>query len=181
MDCVAPSSIQFADLGLRKGAIRLNGSQKAGILIFAVAVALVSTPFILNFYYQAGYNQALQDSQGNNYNIRNPTYTEALQFTATDQTDKNIHNEETYTCTNFAADFKNNAFDAGYQCGYVEIVFVELAHAIVCFNTTDQGLIFIEPQDDQVVTLKVGTVYWDRTIYETPDFDDTVVRYTIVW
>ena len=68
----------------------------------------------------------------------------------------------------------------GYRCGYVYITFPKLAHAIICFDTVDQGLIFIEPQDDRIVTLTIGEVYWDRTYYVTED-DDTIIDYGIVW
>jgi len=131
--------------------------------------------------YEDGYQKGVIDGAGRGYNIRDPTYQEVLSFVVSDQTDKNQYNEETYTCVNFAADFKNNAFQAGYRCGYVIIEFPELGHAIVCFNTTERGLVFIEPQDDEIVTtLIVGEHYFDRTKYEIT-YDDTVVRFMIVW
>jgi len=131
--------------------------------------------------YDNGYAVGLEDGAGHGYVIRDPTYQEALQFINDDRTDANQYDEETYTCANFAADFKNNAFDEGYRCGYVEIEFPVYAHAAVCFNTIDKGLIFIEPQDDEIVSVRIGYTYWDRTIYEPPTYDDTVVRYMIVW
>lgn len=131
--------------------------------------------------YDSGYSQGLDDGAGHGYTIRDPTYQEALQFINDDRTDANQYDDETYTCANFAADFKNNAFKEGFQSGYVIIEFPVWGHAIVCFNTIDRGLIFIEPQADEIVSLRVGYVYWDRTIYEAPDYDDTVVRYMIVW
>jgi hypothetical protein len=97
------------------------------------------------------------------YNIRDPTYQEALQFTYSDQTDKNQYGQS-YTCINFADDFVNKAMIAGYRCGYVTIEFPEINHAIVCFNTTDNGSIFIEPQNDELVTLATGQSYLGRTI-----------------
>ena len=131
--------------------------------------------------YNVGYLKGVEDGVGRGYNIRDPTYQEVLTFIASDQTDKNQYNEENYTCANFAADFKNHAFEAGYRCGYVLIEFPDAAHSINCFNTTDKGLIFIEPQDDNIVSLTIGQPYWNRTIYESPTYNDTIVRYTIVW
>lgn len=130
--------------------------------------------------YDSGYTQGVTDGAGRGYNIRDPTYQEALQFVSLDQTDKNQYNEESYTCHHFTADFKNNAFEAGYRCGYVAIDFPDGGHAIVCFITTDQGLIFIEPQSDEIVTLTVGQPYWDRAKYIVT-YDDTVVGFTIIW
>jgi len=103
------------------------------------------------------------------YNIRDPTYQEALQFMCSDQTDKNQYNQS-YTCINFANDFINNALNEGYRCGYVIIESPETSHAIVCFNTSDNGLIFIEPQTDELVTLTTGqrfSITW-RIVSEFP-------------
>ena len=103
-------------------------------------------------------------------NLRDPTHTEALQFIRSDETDRNQYNQS-YKCTNFATDFMNNAFRTGYRCGYVTIEFPESSHAIVCFNTSDKGLIFIEPQTDEIVALATGKPY----------LDSTVLRFSITW
>jgi len=103
------------------------------------------------------------------YSSRDPTYEEALQFTRLDQTDKNRYNQS-YTCISFAGDFVNNALNKGYRCGYVIIEFPETGHAIVCFNTSDKGLIFVEPQNDELVTLPTGqqfSITW-RIVSEFP-------------
>jgi hypothetical protein len=76
---------------------------------------------------------------------------------------------------------KSHTFNEGYLCGFVYVEFLEGAHATVCFNTTDHGLIFIEPQDDEIVNLTIGQQYWDRTKYSPPDYDDTVVNFTTIW
>ena len=131
--------------------------------------------------YDNGYVAGVTDGAGRGYKIRDPTYQEALQFTDSDQTDKNQYNEETYTCANFAADFKNNAFEGGYRCGYVVIEFPETAHAIVCFNTTNRGLVFIEPQFDSAITLSIGQSYSDLNGYELSISDDTIARFIIIW
>ena len=133
-----------------------------------------------NLGYESGYLKGVEDGAGRGFTVRDPTYKEALDFILRDQTDKHEYNEENYTCLNFAADFKNNAFKAGYRCGFVSIEFPEeQAHAIVCFNTTDRGLIFIEPQDDSIVELKVGRHYWSRT--KIVMYNDTVINYVIIW
>jgi len=104
------------------------------------------------------------------YNLRDPTYEEAMQFIRSDQTDKNQYNQS-YTCINFANDFRYNALNEGYRCGYVAIEFGETSHAIVCFNTSDNGLIFIEPQSDEIVTLTT----------EQPYLGEIILRFSIIW
>ena len=128
-----------------------------------------------------GYEIGVIDGAGNAYDIRDPTYAEAMAFVDSDQTDKNDYQPFSYVCYDFSADFNNNALNAGFRVGFVYIEFPESAHAIVCFDTLDSGLIFIEPQSDDIATLTIGEVYWDRTIYGTPDFNDTVVKYVIIW
>lgn len=118
---------------------------------------------------------------GGGYEIRDPAYYEVLEFISSDKTDENEYDPGSYTCINFAADVKNNAFYKGYRCGYVEILFPDSGHAIVCFNTTDHGLGFIEPQSDYVMNLVIGQPYWDRSKYYAPDYDDTVIRFVICW
>lgn len=132
------------------------------------------------FGYGNGYLKGVIDGAGTGYNIRDPTYQEMLNFIAWDKTDENEYSEN-YTCRHFTADVKNHAFEAGYRCGYVSIEFPDIGHAIVCFNTTDHGIIFIEPQNDEIVTLTIGQPYWDRTKYEPPDYNDTIINFTIIW
>jgi hypothetical protein len=130
--------------------------------------------------YTVGYSQGFKDGLGRSYNISDPTYQQTISFIATDKTNENEYSEN-YTCWNFVADVNNNAFRVGYRCGFVYIEFPTSAHAIVCFNTTDLGMIFIEPQDDNVMTLTVGQPYWDRARYVSPSYNDTIVRFGIIW
>lgn len=128
-----------------------------------------------------GYFQGVIDGAGSGYNIRDPTYFEVVTFVASDRTDENEYVIGEYICWNFASDFEANAFQQGFRVGFVYIEFVDGAHAIVCFNTTDNGLIFIEPQDDHIVTsLTIGENYWDRNLYIV-NYDDTIIKYEVIW
>jgi len=129
----------------------------------------------------AGYQKGVIDGANSGYNMRDPTYAEAIAFVVSDQTEKNAYTDN-YICMNFVADFVKNSFNAGFRAGVVYIKFPNrYHHGIVCFNTLDMGLIFIEPQTDEIVTLTIGEVYYDRTIYDAPYFDDTVLHYVIIW
>jgi hypothetical protein len=131
------------------------------IIAWAITVGAVAA-HVLAFY------SILEPKK--DYNIRDPTYQEALQFICSDQTDKNQYNES-YTCINFADDFINNALNKGYRCGYVTIEFPAARHAIVCFNTTDSGLIFLEPQNDEIITLTTEQQY----------LGSMILRFSITW
>lgn len=129
----------------------------------------------------AGYLQGVIDGVGTGYIIRDPTYSEAISFINSDKTDENQYIDGEYVCWNFAADFIENGFDQDYRVGFVYLQFTESAHAIVCFNTTDNGFIFVEPQDDNILTeLTIGEPYWDRDRYIV-DYDDTIRLFEIIW
>lgn len=140
------------------------------ILAFCI-ILIVLTAVIAFASYQFGYKMELRD----------PTYQETLQFIRSDLTDENEYKEGVYTCTNFATDFRNNALKTGYRCGYVLVFSPDWNHALNCFNTTDYGLIFVEPQDDEIITLTIGQPYWDRTKYASPSYNDTVTSFLITW
>jgi hypothetical protein len=126
-----------------------------------------------------GYVQGLIDGAGTGYTIRDPTYQEMMDFISSDDTNQNTYSTD-YICFDFAADVINNAFLEGYRCGFVYVTFPNSDHGMMCFDTVDQGLIFIEPQDDNILTLIVGEPLFDRTFYEI-DWDDTIVDYRIIW
>ncbi|MCJ7719486.1 hypothetical protein MUO69_06115 [Candidatus Bathyarchaeota archaeon] len=124
--------------------------------------------------YETGYLQGVKDGAGRGYNVRDPTYQEMMGFIAVDKTNLNTYHYPDYVCWNFAADTINNAFKNGYRCGFVYIGFTDgYAHAVICLNTTDHGLIFIEPQNDAIVQIAVGS-YYTYT-------GETIARYGIIW
>lgn len=129
----------------------------------------------------SGYLKGLIDGAGTGYTIRDPSYQEMLDFLAQDKTDESQYDVNDYNCYDFTRDVCNNASAAGIRIGDVYIEFPDSAHALICFNTTDRGLAFVEPQNDQIVTLEIGQPYFDRTLFKTPEYDDTVVSIGIIW
>ena len=126
--------------------------------------------------------------RGHDYASSDPTYDMVMDFLADDRTNSKHYDATDYNCTDYSADVKANAADEGIRCAYVTIRFVEeKGHSIVAFDTTDEGLIFIEPQTDDEVDLREGRRYHESVIakpgqeYLAPDDDDTVVRFTVIW
>jgi hypothetical protein len=115
--------------------------------------------------FDEGYSQGIEYLTKNGFYIRDPTYEEAIEFIDADKTDEN-HYSPDYVCYDFTADFNKNAEDEGYRCGFVYITFSDSAHAIACFYTTDEGLIYIEPQTDEIVTPAVGQPHQEMDIIE---------------
>ena len=131
---------------------------------------------------------ALQNQLATGHILVDPTYAAMQAFIASDKTDQNTYNVTTYNCVNFSADVIANAAKQNIRCAYINIDFGNnTGHAIVAFNTSDKGIVYIESQTDEIVLLKVGTHYWQSVIprpgyyYPQPNYDDTVTRFVVVW
>ena len=140
--------------------------------------------------YRAGYQSGLQaeykpgpeQKTSNEYTLQNPTYQEMKTFLAQDSTNVNNYMEDQYVCVDFAAAVNNNAEAKGIRCAVVDIFYPDgYGHTIVAFDTTDRGLIYIEPQFDQEVKLVVGRSYSQLNNFTAAPRDDTIKRYLIVW
>ena len=103
----------------------------------------------------------------NQKGLVNPTYSELLKFIARDATNYNDYIEGEYTCVDFANTLVKNLMKEGYFACTARVEFEDVAHAIVVVNTTDKGLVYIEPQDDSIIKeINVGDNYcslvnWD--------------------
>jgi hypothetical protein len=144
--------------------------------------------------YQAGYQSGLQagaktsptepqtPQTPNEYSLQNPTYQEMKNFLAQDPTNNNTYVEEQYVCVDFAATVNNNAEAKGIRCAVVDIFYPDgYGHTIVAFDTTDRGLIYVEPQFDEEVKLTVGKSYSKLNGFTSAPRDDTIQRYLVVW
>lgn len=126
-------------------------------------------------------------SAGYGYVLKDPSYAELMSFLTADQTDKRNYDVNTYNCVNFSSDVKANAAKQKIRCAIVYVDFPSGAHDFNAFNTTDRGLIYIEPQDDDQVMPQVGKRYYQCEIPQpgytmrVPSYDDTIVRFIVIW
>ena len=108
-------------------------------------------------------NRALKNLY-NNLGLENPTYSEMISFLNRDNTNNLVYSND-FTCVNFSYSMINNARNKGLICEFVTIYQTEKefyyldelenatdSHAIVCFNTSDKGIYFVEPQSDEVIS-----------------------------
>ena len=130
----------------------------------------------------------LQSQLSSGHILGDTTYAGMLAFLAADKTDQNTYVNNTYNCVNFSADVIANAAKQYIRCAFINIDFPgTTGHAILAFNTTDRGMVYVEPQTDDIVNLRAGTHYWASVIpthgfsYSTPSYDDTVSRFVVVW
>lgn len=86
---------------------------------------------------------------------------ELLQFLVEDKTDEHEYIPDKYVCWDFAMDLVNNAKKRHIQAGFVMIEYYGGGgHSVVAFNTTDKGIVFVEPQEDTFVTLCDNCFYY---------------------
>ncbi|MFC1983889.1 hypothetical protein ACFLVO_02595 [Chloroflexota bacterium] len=107
--------------------------------------------------YDKGYESGIEDGRNDGIsakvNLHKPSYDEVVDFLRFDPTNRKPYIEDEYICTDFSADVSNNAEDKGIQCILVLIEYKgnQVGHAIISFNTTDRGTIFVEPQTDEII------------------------------
>jgi hypothetical protein len=137
--------------------------------------------------YNDDYAEGVEAGLGHGYIIKDPTYNEAIAFLSRDRTESNSYDGETYSCRHFARDACNNAEAEGWRCAYVGIGYPDGGHAIIAFETTDEGLVYFDPQIDDKARPVVGERYYlcvetkPGYYYEEPPFDDTIVEILIIW
>jgi hypothetical protein len=173
------------------GLVFFVNSLKKLMVIAIIVIVLSSVFFIYSAHteyekrytigYSTGYIEGVKDGAGTGYTIRNPTYDEMKVFLAADKTNENVYDSDTYNCYDFTSNLCKNAIAQGYRVGFVYLYFKESAHALVCFDTVDKGLVFIEPQYDAIVDVDVGIHYWSRVSGVRSPFDDTIIRFGIIW
>jgi len=107
-----------------------------------------------------------------------------------DKTDKNEFVEDTYgvyVCSHFARDVCNSAEQEGLRCAFVELRYLEKGHTIIAFDTIDKGLVYFEPQTDEVVKPVIGKRFYQCIeprpgyYYEEPPHDDTIMDILVIW
>jgi len=98
--------------------------------------------------------------------LKNPTFQELRDFILSDPTSRNEFILNQYECRHFATEVDNNAEAAGLRCAFVLLCFERGQHAVVAFDTTDRGLVYIEPQTDARIHPEVGGKYQANEIIE---------------
>lgn len=133
--------------------------------------------------YQEGNDATWGEIQAEYLLLRDLSYEEMSQFLESDDTDKNEWVWPNYVCMHFARDVNEAAAAAGIRCAYVYIDYyeMEVSHFVVAFETTDKGLIFIEPQTDEEMRVEPGEEY--VTVNGYPFFGSTTIidRVVISW
>jgi len=161
-------------------------------MIEVVMVCLIIVGSMAGYYlgnnqgYQAGYAKGDESGylRGHGVGYRNPTYQEMLDFLSADLTNCLIYHDPTFICSDYAATLSKNAYELGYRCFSIDLYFNypsqrDSAHWINAFNTTDRGLVYVEPQSDQVMHVAIGQKYWESNGCGPKSYNDTVTKIVI--
>ncbi len=140
--------------------------------------------------YDEGYEVGVEAGSGHGYTLRDPTYEEVITFLGQDKTDENEYIEDTYgvyVCSHFTRDVDNNAEEAGLRCAFVELRYPDGGHAIIAFDTIDEGLVYFDAQTDERVRPVIGKRYYQCIepkpgyYYPRPSYDDTINDILVIW
>jgi len=124
----------------------------------------------------------------NNPDAKDPTWAELKNFLVVDQTDYSSYVYGSFTCGDFAEVLHNNAEMAGIRAAWVAVDFYSggIGHANNAFNTTDQGLVYIDDtgiQDteeirnsgcarDRKASVSIGNEYTTESIFFCVWYDE---------
>ena len=96
-----------------------------------------------------------------------PTLNEVMEVVRNNNIENKEYDDETFACVEFSNNLVR-AFqeDKIYSCA-VELWFEDGAHALVVANTSDKGIIYIEPQDDTIIyDLNIGDDYCEKVDWD---------------
>jgi hypothetical protein len=120
-------------------------TSKKDLLIVSTVLLISTAPLLYVNYFR--YTNGVLSSNNN------PSYDEVLSLLENDTVHLQSYNSS-YICWQVARDFRLYAIHDGYRCGIVLINNnLYSGHTINCFETSDKGLIYIEPQTAQVVNV----------------------------
>ena len=140
--------------------------------------------------YNEGYGVGVEAGLGHGYTLRDPAYEEVITFLGQDKTDENRYVEGAYgiyVCSHFVRDVGNNAEEAGLRSAFVELRYLDGGHAIIAFDTIDEGLVYFDAQTDERVRPVIGSRYYQCIeprpgyYYVKPMYDDTIRDILVIW
>jgi len=140
--------------------------------------------------YDEGYDQGVEDGIGHGYTLRDPTCEEAVAFMEEDKTSDNEYNDDDYgiyVCSHFSRDVCNNAEAEGLRCALVYLIFPDSGHAIIAFDTIDEGMVYFDAITDERANPEIGERYYKCIetkpgyYYTESDYDDTIMDILVTW
>lgn len=127
----------------------VKNSRKNGILITTRTLVEARN------YSMANYKMSHKIKMVRNQNAKDPTWAQLKQFLKTNVMFKNKFNDKIsyrlgeFMCSDFSQTLYNNANATGIRCADVSVMWNNgKSHAMCAFNTTDYGLVFVDPTNN---------------------------------
>lgn len=94
----------------------------------------------------------------------NPPLKKVREIVEETDVDRNTYVEGEYNCAEFSYDLVNEFLERDVHSCSVELIFNDdSAHGLVALNTSDKGVIYVEPQDDKIIyNLEKGDDYCEK-------------------
>lgn len=102
--------------------------------------------------------------------LRNPTRQELIEFLKRDQTNK----KDLGTAYHFTTVLRENAIKEGIRAGFTIFSMKDFLNAAATFETTDEGLTYVDAGTDKIVKLIIGQSYYQLNDWPKKDFNDTI-------
>lgn len=112
--------------------------------------------------------EELRDTDTTGVNKIQPTKSEFDEFLKVDKTDEMEYDRENFNCEKFTDMFLENVEETGYCCFPVHIGYLgdDTGHSIVGVMTCDEGVLFVEPQNDKYLDVYPGAEFDGEIIEE---------------
>ena len=99
-----------------------------------------------------------------------PSLSSVNEFLKENDVDEREYKDEDYTCVDYTFDLMEAGKKEGFETGFVYIYLYSdnsnSAHSIAYFNTSDEGVVYVEPQTDTMLyELPKDEYYW-KLVYE---------------
>lgn len=121
----------------------------------------------------------LDDLKKNYYLLKkNPSYKEVKRFLILDSTDIPTH--EKRLCYHYALQMLANATEHGLYASPVVLIFPNAGHMLVGFNTSDRGIIYVDPAYDFEVNITLGEDYFRENGLKSK-YSGVVIDYATTW
>jgi hypothetical protein len=121
-------------------------------------VTLGEESFVVNFTPETEYSPEVSEKS---FIKLNPSINEIRQVLKENQIDKVVYSDD-FNCVEFSFGLIKALKDEGIYSCVAWAVFEEGSHALVAVNTSYYGIIYIEPQTDEIIyNLKEGDDYCD--------------------
>ena len=109
-----------------------------------------------------------------------PTLSEVKEVIKNNKIENMEYDDEAFNCVEFSNNLVKAFQEAKIYSCVTELWFEEGAHANVVVNTSDRGIIYIEPQDDKIIyNLEIGDDYCDKVDWncEQEDWELTHIKH----